>query len=215
MLSLLIIIVLSYLAGSIPFSIIAGKIVKGIDIREHGSGNAGATNVIRVLGWKTGVVVFPLDIAKGLIAVLFIAKFSLTDAPLTIGSYVPDQSLISIIAGMSAVFGHIWTVFAGFRGGKGVATIAGVLFGLAPVEMSICLAVFFLVVIPTRYVSLGSILAGLALSIIVLVRRYILIHDIPQPVFIFSFVVSLLIIYTHRTNIKRLLNGTESKFGQK
>ncbi len=213
--SLITIIVFSYLAGSIPNSIIAGKLIRGIDIREHGSGNAGATNVIRVMGWKIGLLVFILDVAKGLIAVLLIAELSFTGGLIIIGGYELHDTVIRITAGMAAVFGHIWTVFAGFKGGKGVATAAGMVLGLAPVETLISMGVFALTAVPSRYVSLGSMSAAITFMVVILYRRIGLGHSIDTPMVIFSVIVAVLIVFTHRTNIKRLLNGTENKFGKK
>lgn len=205
MLSIIIIVLLSYLIGSIPNSIIAGKLLKGIDIREHGSGNPGATNVFRVLGWKAGVVVGLLDLTKGFVAAVYISRIAFGDIPI-------NESLVQILAGISAVCGHVWTVFAGFKGGKGVLTAAGMFLGLAPGTTLVCLIVFFVVAIPTRYVSLGSTTAAATLAAIILVRKLLLQHEIEMPLFIFALIISMLIIYTHRSNIKRLINGTENKF---
>ena len=133
MLTFLAIIAVSYLVGSIPTSIIAGKLLKGIDVRDFGSGNAGGTNAFRVLGWKAGLAVTLIDIAKGTIAAVPVVGFFKTHP---IGAF-PDMNEIalSLIAGMAAVIGHVFTIFAGFKGGKGVSTAAGMLIGLAPVSM--------------------------------------------------------------------------------
>ncbi len=205
MISLILILFLSYLIGSIPTSIIAGRIIKGIDIREHGSGNAGATNVFRVMGWKAGLLVLLLDMAKGFVATFYISKIGLDALPL-------DFSIVQILAGLTAVFGHIWTIFARFKGGKGVATAGGMLLGLAPLTVALCLLICIIVVALTRYVSLGSIIAATSLSVIMIIRKFGMGHDIAQPLLYFSFFVSLLIIYTHRTNIHRLIHGEENKF---
>ncbi len=207
MLSLLTIFVLSYLCGSIPNSIIAGKLLKSIDIREHGSGNAGATNVFRILGWKAGVVVGLADIAKGFAASYYIGKLVLFgDIP-----YL-NVEMVQILAGVCAVCGHIWTVFASFKGGKGVLTIAGMLLGLAPVTVLTSMAVFALVFWATRYVSLGSIVSGCSFGLIIWVRKFMFGHDIGTPLLVFSTLVGLTIVLTHHSNIKRLLNGTENRF---
>jgi len=205
MISMTLILLLCYLIGSIPNSIIAGRLLGGIDIREHGSGNAGATNVYRVMGWKVAIGVLLLDMAKGFIATYYIARIGAGTVPV-------DYSLLQILAGLTAVFGHIWTIFAKFKGGKGVATAGGMLLGLAPVTVLICLAVFVIVVWISRYVSLGSISAAAALSAITLIRKFGLHHDVPAPLLYFTIFATVLILYTHRTNIKRLLNGTENKF---
>ncbi|MCP4724032.1 MAG: glycerol-3-phosphate 1-O-acyltransferase PlsY [bacterium] len=215
MLSLITILALSYLAGSFPSSIIAGKVFRGIDIREHGSGNAGATNVIRVMGWKIGLLVFILDVAKGLIAVLFIADITFTGGRILLGGYELPGTVVGICAGMAAVFGHIWTIFAGFKGGKGVATAAGMVLGLAPVETLISIGVFALTAVPTRYVSVGSMTAAVTFTAVIMFRRFGLGHEVDTPLVVFSVFVAVLIIFTHRTNLKRLLNGTENKFGKK
>jgi len=205
MVSLLLILVACYLIGSIPTSIIAGKLLKGIDIREHGSGNAGATNAVRVLGWRIGVGVLLFDMAKGFVAAYYISRIGADNIPL-------DFSVIQIISGLTAVLGHIWTLFARFRGGKGVATAAGMLFALAPVTILISLAVFGIVAGTTRYISLGSISAAVALSVVMFIRKYGLEQDVATPLLVFSLLVTLLILFTHRSNIKRLVHGAESKF---
>ncbi|MFC1556296.1 glycerol-3-phosphate 1-O-acyltransferase PlsY [candidate division KSB1 bacterium] len=205
MTELAIIIVLSYLIGSIPTSVIAGKLFKGIDIRKHGSGNAGATNVVRVMGWKIGVGVLLLDMAKGFVATYYFSQIGMDSVPL-------DHSIVQLIAGFTAVFGHIWSVFVKFKGGKGVATAGGMAYGLAPLTISLSLVVFLIFVIPTRYVSLGSIMAAVSFSTIMVVRKFGMGHDIPMPIIYFAFFATALFLYTHRTNIKRLLNGTENKF---
>ncbi|MEL6822937.1 MAG: glycerol-3-phosphate acyltransferase, partial [Calditrichota bacterium] len=141
---LLLMIVISYLMGSFPTSIIAGKLLKGIDIRQHGSGNAGATNVFRVLGWKAGSVVLFIDIMKGLIPTAMLYQVGLKGM-----NWEPVN--MQILAGISAVFGHIWTVFAGFKGGKGVGTGAGMVVGLLPKAVIIAILVFIVTVAITRY----------------------------------------------------------------
>ncbi len=207
MLYLIAMIAVSYLIGSIPTSIIAGKLLKGIDIREHGSGNAGATNVFRVLGPTAGAVVLFIDIMKGVIPTVWIAQ---------LGSMGVDWQFVhlQILAGISAVFGHIWTIFAGFKGGKGVGTGAGMVIGLAPAAVGICMLVFAVTVGLTRYVSLGSILSSLALPIVVAIQKWGMGMDIQTPVIILTLFIPALIIYTHRANVQRLLKGEENKIGQ-
>jgi glycerol-3-phosphate acyltransferase PlsY len=205
MLNLIAMIIISYLVGSIPTGIIAGKLLKGIDIRQHGSGNAGATNVFRVLGWKAGIVVLLIDMAKGLVPVVWVSQLGIS------GGLNWDQINFEILAGLCAVFGHIWTIFAGFKGGKGVGTGAGMVIGLAPITVLICLGVFVIVVAVTRYVSLGSILASIALPVILFINRFLIGGYVPTQLLVFSLFIMTLIIYTHRSNIKRLLKGEESK----
>ena len=208
MLTLGTIVIVSYFVGSIPASIIVSKLWSGIDIREHGSGNAGSTNVFRVLGWKPGVFVVLLDFTKGMCAVIYVSGISFGDAPF-------GNDVLQIIAGSTAVAGHVWTIFAGFRGGKGVMTTAGVYMGLAPVTALICMTLFALVAYSTRIVSIGSLTAAIALTVVTLVRKYWLYHAISTPIVAVTVLISLLIIYTHKSNIQRLIQGTENKFEKK
>lgn len=203
MLYLILMLLLSYLLGSIPTSIIASKLLRGIDIREHGSGNAGATNVFRVMGWKVGLAVLLIDMAKGYIPTVLFYKLGMK------GVVWPIVDL-QILAGVSAIFGHIWTVFAGFKGGKGVGTGAGMLIGLAPLAVLVGLIVFAIVVAVSRFVSLGSILASLTVPITVFLQSREA-DTFPTQLFILCLFVPALIIYTHRKNIQRLLKGEESK----
>ena len=138
------IIILSYLVGSIPTSIIISKLSHGIDIREHGSGNAGGTNVMRVLGWKKGLLVIILDAVKGAFAVVVVARLHYGGLPFQNVSPFDDFTLVQIIAGIAAVIGHIWTVFAGFRGGKGIATALGMLIMIITVDMLVALGIFII-----------------------------------------------------------------------
>jgi acyl phosphate:glycerol-3-phosphate acyltransferase len=213
MLNLLVVVILSYLAGSIPNSIIVSKLVKGIDIREHGSGNAGGTNVFRILGWKWGVLVILLDALKGALAVILIARLYLDSFPFANITPFDDFTLVQIICGIAAVIGHIWTVFAGFRGGKGIATALGFLLTLITVDMLLALVVFSLTVYISRYISLGSIFAALSVPLILIIRENVFGVDIPGYGTILPFVVVtvLLVLYTHRKNIQRLLEGNENK----
>ncbi|MGQ9642395.1 MAG: glycerol-3-phosphate 1-O-acyltransferase PlsY [Ignavibacterium sp.] len=207
------IIVLSYLVGSIPTSIIISKAVKGIDIRNYGSGNAGGTNVMRVLGWKHGVLVIILDALKGAIAVVLVARLHYGVLPFQNVSPFDDFTLVQIIAGISAVIGHIWTVFAGFRGGKGIATALGMLLMIITVDMLIAVGIFLIVVSISRYVSLGSIVSAMAVPLSMIFRENVLNTHIEGYNTLLPFVigVSLLVIFTHRKNLVRLLNGTENK----
>ena len=199
----LIILVISYLFGSFPTAIIAGKILKKIDIREHGSGNAGATNVFRILGWQAGVVVLLIDMLKGFIPVFWIAA-AIHTQPDTLVYY-------QILAAISAIAGHVWTIFAGFKGGKGVGTSAGVFLGLAPVPLLIALLFFVIIVALTRYVSLGSISAALIFLIVLVLQKFVFKMDISAVLLYLALVVVALIWYAHRSNIGRLLKGNESK----
>jgi len=213
MLNLAFVAILSYLVGSIPTSIIVSKLVRGIDIREHGSGNAGGSNVFRVLGWKYGILVILLDALKGALAVIVVARFYLDSFPFKNITPFDDFTLVQIICGVTAVMGHIWTVFAGFRGGKGIATGLGVLIMLVTIDMALALGVFFIVVAISRYISLGSLAAAVAVPLILVVRENIFGVDIPgyHTVLPFCIMLALLVIYTHRKNIDRLINGSERK----
>lgn len=207
------IVILSYLIGSIPTSIIISRAAKGIDIREHGSGNAGGTNVMRVLGWKHGVLVILLDALKGVLAVVVVARLHYGSMPFENATPFDDFTLVQIIAGISAVIGHIWTVFAGFKGGKGIATALGMLIMIVTVDMLVAIGVFILVVSFSRYVSLASLAGAIAVPLTLIVRENIFNVDIPNYNTLLPFVIliALLVIYTHRKNVVRLLNGSETK----
>jgi glycerol-3-phosphate acyltransferase PlsY len=194
--------ILSYILGSIPTAIWAGKIFRGIDIREHGSGNAGAANAIRVLGWKTGIPVLIVDMVKGWISAMLPLFFSLAE---------PESALITnlqIATGVISIIGHIFPLFAGFRGGKGVATVSGVLLAIHPFLTLSCLGIFLIVILITRIASVSSISAGIAFPVFLFT-----VFDTPSLLFkIFSICVAVTLIITHRNNIRRLLKGEEKKF---
>jgi glycerol-3-phosphate acyltransferase PlsY len=213
MLVLAIIVILSYLIGSVPNSIIISKLVRGIDIREHGSGNAGGTNVMRVLGWKYGLLVIFLDALKGAIAVVIISRLFYGPLPFENVSPFDDFTLVQIIAGMSAVIGHIWTVFAGFKGGKGIATALGMLLTLITIDMLIAVGIFALVVLISRYVSLGSIIAAISVPSTLFIRENLFHVDIPGYSTLLPFIIGVtaLVIFTHRKNLVRIINGNENK----
>lgn len=214
--SIILVIVLSYLAGSIPSAIIVSKKFFGFDIREKGSGNMGSTNAFRVLGWKWGLVVQIADLAKGAFAVLVIA--ALLGEGITFPSITSfeDGTIIRIIAGISAVSGHIWSIFAGFKGGKGINTAAGFLLSLAPIDVGIAVTFFIIAVIFSGYVSLGSITGAIAFPSSLFVRHNLL-NDYIQSydvMIYFSLTLAILLIYVHRSNIKRLISGTENRFAK-
>jgi len=211
---MVIVTLLSYLIGSIPTSVMLSKWRHGFDIRSKGSGNAGGTNVFRVLGWKSGVFIIVMDALKGVIATTVIARL-FWDPTLPFYNHTPfdDFTIIQMICGGAAIIGHVLTVFAGFKGGKGIATGAGMLIGIAPTEFAVSIAVFFIFLFAFRYVSLGSIMAAAAFPLTLIVRYNILsdeIHSYKTLVF-FSIGIALFLIYSHRANIKRLLEGTERK----
>lgn len=198
-------LILSYLLGSIATAVWVGKIFHKVDVREHGSGNAGATNVIRVLGWKTGVPVLLIDVLKGWIAAMLPVFFNMAgEGTALITNY-------QIVAGLAVVIGHIYPVFARFRGGKGVATITGVLLAIHPLLTISCFGVFLCVLLISGYVSLSSMSAGITFPVFLF-----LFFDTPSLFFkIFSVVVAIALIFTHRKNISRLLRGEESKLIRK
>ena len=191
MANLLFIIVLSYLVGSIPISIILTKLVKGVDVRNFGSGNAGGTNVTRVLGKKYGILTILLDAMKGVVAVVFISRLYFGSFPFPNTTPFDDFTLIQIIAGISAVIGHIWTIFAGFKGGKGIATGLGVFISIVTLDMILALGVFFIVVYFSKYISLASISAAVSVPLIMIIRENIFGVDIPSYHNILPFVIAL------------------------
>ncbi len=213
---LTLIIVISYLLGSIPSALIVSKLFFGIDIRQKGSGNMGSTNTFRVLGWKAGVAVQLMDILKGMAAVA-IATF-IFDGNLPFPNATPfeDVTIIKIIAGVAAVLGHIWTAFAGFKGGKGINTALGMLIAITPVEVAIATGIFLLVVVASGYISLGSIIAAVSLPTTMAVRYNILHAQVEgyNTLIFFCIGIALLLIYTHRSNIRRLLQGRENRFNK-
>ena len=190
---------LAFFIGSIPTAFLAGKIFRGIDIRLHGSGNSGATNAYRVLGGRIGALVFVIDFLKGFLTSIFLRHF------------VPwvnfDAKEAGLILGLAAILGHVFTPFLGFKGGKGIATGAGVLCGMFPLLFLVVFGTWILVFSLTRIVSLSSLLSMSVLVTASLITRTKLITIL---VFLTAF---LLTIWTHRSNISRLLKGTENKIG--
>jgi glycerol-3-phosphate acyltransferase PlsY len=216
MLSLAIVVILSYIVGSIPTAIIVTKLAKGIDIRKYGSGNAGGTNVIRVLGWKIGAGVIAFDIFKGYVATMLVTKLMFGPVPFTNITPFEDITVIRIIAGCAAILGHIWTLFGSFKGGKGIATAGGVLLGLATIEMIVAFGVFAIVFAMFRYVSLGSIISALSFPLTMFFRHNIFNAYLEgyNTLIFFSIGIAMLILYTHRENIKRLMDGTENRLAR-
>ena len=190
------VLVAAYLLGSLPFGYIMSKVLLKTDIRQHGSGNIGATNVLRVVGWKAALPVFLLDMLKGFLAV-------------SIARYVIDVPAVYLGAGFLAMLGHSYPVFLGFRGGKAAATAIGVMAALSGWALLIMAMVALAAVALTRYVSLGSIIGALLVPLIFLILGYGL------PYVIFGIATALLIVIRHKANIERLLKGSEPKLGQK
>jgi glycerol-3-phosphate acyltransferase PlsY len=178
---------------------------RGIDIRDHGSGNAGASNAIRVLGWKIGLIVILFDVGKGILATAMISRIRIDPMAL-------NPATLQIMAGSLAIIGHIWTVFAGFKGGKGVATGGGMIFSLYPVAASLCLIIFIMALLTVRIVSVASISAAVSLPVIIILLKTIFNYSVPDELLVFSFLAAILILFTHRGNIRRLLKGEENRF---
>jgi len=187
-------IVISYLIGSISFSILIAKWVKGIDIRNHGSGNAGATNTLRILGKGPAAAVFLLDILKGVVAVW-------------IGILFVDGDWVPVLCGLAAITGHNWPVFFGFKGGKGIATTVGVLLTLAFLPALIAGLTAILSIVITRFVSLGSLIFAALTPILIWLAGK------PMPLLWASLIICVFAFMRHRTNIVKLLQGTENKLG--
>ncbi len=195
-------IVFAYILGSIPTSIWIGKVFYNIDIRDHGSGNAGATNTFRIMGAKAGFFVFFVDLLKGYAAVklLYLTDF-----------YIPETGFFTnfqLVLGMAAMIGHIFPVFANFRGGKGVATLTGVVLALHPWATLITLGVFIVTLLLTKYVSLSSMLAAFTFPFILIFAF----SNTTPSLIIFSMVIAVLLLFTHQKNIERLLKGEEKRF---
>lgn len=214
LLKLIIIALLSYLLGSIPTAWIISKKFFGFDIRERGSGNVGSTNTFRLLGWKWGLVVQIIDIAKGAVAVLVLPYLFGSGITFPANTWFQDITIVKMIAGVFAVIGHIFPVSIGFRGGKGINTTAGMLIGIAPVDFAIALFFFILAVIFSGYISLGSIISAIVLPSSLVFRYNILHAHIPGYDYIVYFFIGItaLLIFQHRKNIIRILKGTENRF---
>ncbi len=210
-------VLIAYVLGSVPNAIWVGKSFYGIDVREYGSGNSGATNVFRLLGKGPGSIVLVLDILKGYLAVRladvvdFLSRDGFSDLALShtdIGGLAEgDHKLLMVLFGTMAVIGHLIPVFAKFKGGKGVATLFGMLIALNPAVAGLALAVFVVANIITGYVSIGSLLAGLSIPFL-FIRVF---GETHLSILIFSFLVACLVLVTHRKNIKRLIAGEEAK----
>ena len=191
-------LIASYLLGAVPTSYLAARLFRGIDLREHGSRNLGATNLYRVLGWRYAVPVGLLDAAKGLVPVLVFAP------------RVSSSELFALICGLVAVVGHVFSVFVGFKGGKGVATAAGVMLGLTPAALGVAVLVWAALVYLTGYVSVGSIAAAAIFPLAVY-----LLEPPEQPAMLWlDIAVAAAIVWFHRGNIQRLFKGTENRFGR-
>ncbi len=201
--TVIVLTIVAYLLGSIPSAVWIGKYYYGVDIREHGSHNAGTTNMLRVLGRRAALPVFAIDFLKGFVAVTLSNLIAYDPEIQT--DFIFNVKILLVVA---AVLGHIFPLFAGFRGGKGVATLAGAVTGVYPPAILLCLAVWVITLMITHYVSLSSMLAGVMFPIFILISPRTN-HSVSLVVF--SICVAVLLVITHRKNIKRLREGTESK----
>ncbi len=201
MITVIALLIASYLIGSLPTAYLVGKLARGIDIRRHGSGNVGASNVFRVIGKKWGSVVLTIDMFKGFIPAFF---FSFPFG---------HSKLMGLSFGIAAIAGHNWTCFLRFKGGKGVATSAGVFLGIFPLATLSALAVWMITVAMTNYIAVGSIVAAFSIPLFVALFY----RGIPHfwPLFAVSLALAFLVLYTHRSNIERLRKGTEHKVFKK
>ena len=197
-------LIAAYLCGSIPSAVWIGQAFYGIDVREYGSGNAGATNTFRVLGKKAGIAVMIIDILKGWTAtnLVYLIGLSVT-GPLHSTQFTNYQ----LALGITAVMGHLFPIFAGFRGGKGIATLCGMIFAVHLQAALLCVAVFLVVLLVSKYVSLSSISAGFTFPLSVI----FIFHSPMRSIVLYGMCICVLILVTHQKNIERLLKGKESK----
>jgi glycerol-3-phosphate acyltransferase PlsY len=197
---------LGYLCGSLPFGLWLGRAARGVDVRTLGSRNIGATNVYRTLGPGLGIATLLLDVAKGALPVWLVP-----DLPIA-AAFPGGAKICAFAVGLAAVAGHVWTAFAGFRGGKGVATMVGVLLALAPIAFAAFLAVFVASVAITRFISVGSMLGSIAFAITL---AFIDPRGVRSPMFAFGVLIAALVIARHRENLRRLARGEERRFSFK
>ncbi len=190
----------SYLFGSISWSILFGRIVKGIDIRQHGSGNAGATNTLRMMGVKVAIAVFVLDFLKGLLPVL-------------LAKWVSGDARLQVVAAVAAILGHDFPIYYNFRGGRGVATSVGATAGMMPLLGPVVPLVAGVILIPTRYVSLMSVLGTVVTALIIFALAAT--DRVPDAYAVYAVIAVALILWQHRPNISRLIAGTEPKLGER
>ncbi len=190
-------LLIGYVIGATPFGFLAGKL-KGIDIREHGSGNIGATNVLRVLGKPIGLTVFACDVLKGIV-------------PVVIALLLTEDTVFAIFTAIATILGHNFTFWLGFKGGKGIATTAGAMLPLIPIPLTVSVITWIVLFYSTRYVSVGSIFAALVIPVVALIEAAIR-GKWDAAILVFSFAICFLAIWRHRSNIGRLLEGTESRF---
>jgi len=202
-------LLIAYLLGAVPTSVLVGRWARGIDVREHGSGNAGATNTWRVLGWKFGVSVLIIDMLKGVAAATLAPRILIS-----LGLTSLDPGTVAVLCGMAAVLGHVFPVYLRFRGGKGVATAAGMLIATAPIPVGIAVGVFAVVLLTTGRVSVGSILGGWTVPIATLLLHRPDGSAHPPLLIGLTFALACFILYTHRANVRRLVRGEEKGFAK-
>lgn len=212
MLSLSLILLISYFLGSIPGALWSSKALHGVDIRRYGSHNAGATNAFRVVGWQAGVLATIVDMGKGYLSAGVVASVVRMD-PLPALSVFGWETpvIVGLLAGLAAIVGHMFPIFARFEGGKGVNTAAGILLALTPLTTLYTMGVFLVVLLSSRYVSLGSITAAVAFPILVAIRKYGFGVDIDGSLLVVGIVIATAIVVAHRSNIGRLLRGSENQ----
>ncbi len=210
--SLTVILLVSYFLGSVPGALWSSKALHGVDIRNYGSKNCGATNAFRVVGWQAGALATLVDFGKGFVSAGVVAATIRIDPIPNLGVLGWETAtVLGLMAGLMAVVGHMYPIFARFKGGKGVNTAAGMLFALTPLTMALTLGVFVVVLLAWRYVSLASISAAVAFPTLVAVRRYAFGVNLDPSILVFGLVLAVAIVVAHRSNIQRLLNGTESR----
>ena len=204
--SLIVAVALGYLSGALPWGLWLGHWFKGVDVRTLGSRNLGATNVYRTLGPALGIATLALDIAKGALPVALVPRLSLAH------DFPGGREWCMVAVAAAAVCGHVWTCFAGFRGGKGVATMAGALLSLAPVAFAVFAGVFAVTVAVTRYISLGSVLGSIAFALVLALAGA---GGVRSPRFVIGAALAVLVIVRHRDNLARLWRGEERRFSWK
>lgn len=204
----IIIILIAYFLGAIPFGLIIARLIGKVNITEHGSGNIGSTNVLRTVGTKAGLLVLFLDILKGFIAVM-LAKVIMGESLIMAGSYPLNWQVAQVVAAMTVMAGHNWSVYIRFRGGKGVAAYFGGWLAMSPIAVAFGAVILIATVFITRHMSRGSILA--ALGILILQMLLIIFFNTPSIYLVYSLLAAIVIIVQHRRNIQRLQSGTELK----
>ncbi len=214
MLWLAFLLAVGYFVGSFPTAVIVSKTFFGFDIRTRGSGNMGSTNTFRELGTFWGILVQVVDIIKGFIPVAIVTPLICENVSTHTLQYFGGIVGAKFLVGIFAVAGHVWSIFVSFKGGKGINTALGMLLGIAPLELLVATSIFILTFLSSGYVSLGSLLASFMFPVIISIRHYIFRFEYDNFVILvaFSFVLFILVTFTHRQNIKRLLKGTENKF---